>query len=310
MKGNEIIAILSGHIEGVESAVHSVTGALLTAIFLRHNTKAEEFERIKAGKFAEVTSDLLDSGKLTYTEYYKANNFLTIAKKADKYYKDNPRINTKEPYDFDWFVRFFEAAGNISDETMQDLWAKILAGEIAQPTSFSLKTIDVMRSLNKRNAELFLKICSHSFISGVRNCFLPNEDEYLEHVGITYEDIMKLNELGLMHKDAFISLDISICNEPLVLIVNRGLVMTISSSSGKQEKVNIGQFPFMVVGEEISTLIGESASDEDFLRYGEVLSSNPQYNISIHKVICWEGDSIKYETKNLIQTKVAERINE
>ena len=146
MNGTEIIAFLSDGLETMSSAVGPVAGALFTAIFLRHNTKTDEFEKIKAGQFKEVADDLLMSGKMTYTEYYKANNFLAVAKKADSYYKEHPRTEEQGTYDFDWFVRFFEAVGNVSDETMQNLWAKILAGEIAHPSTFSLKTLDVMFS--------------------------------------------------------------------------------------------------------------------------------------------------------------------
>ena len=83
MNGTEIIALLSNGLETMSSAVAPVAGALFTAIFLRHNTKTDEFEKIKAGQFEEVANDLLMSGKMTYTEYYKANNFLAVAKKAE-----------------------------------------------------------------------------------------------------------------------------------------------------------------------------------------------------------------------------------
>lgn len=202
MNGTEIITFLSNNLDTISSAVGPVAGALFTAIFLRHNTKTDEFEKIKTGQFKEVADDLLASGKMTYTEYYKANNFLTVAKKADGYYREHPRLEEKGTYDFDWFMRFFEAVGNVSDETMQNLWAKILAREIAQPSTFSLKTVDVMRNLSKRDAELFIKVCSHSFISSATNYFLPNEDEFIEYVGIQYADIMKLSELGLIFNDA------------------------------------------------------------------------------------------------------------
>ncbi len=300
MNGTEIIAFLSDGLETMSSAVGPVAGALFTAIFLRHNTKTDEFEKIKAGQFKEVADDLLMSGKMTYTEYYKANNFLAVAKKADSYYKEHPRTEEQGTYDFDWFVRFFEAVGNVSDETMQNLWAKILAGEIAHPSTFSLKTIDVMRNLSKRDAELFIKVCSHSFMSGATNIYLPNEDEYIESVGIQYTDIMKLSELGLIFNDATITLKINLSNQPLVLVNTHDLIMLMSSASGNSEKISIGQYPFTEVGKELSTMISESVSEEDFLRYGQALSHNKTYKISVHKVIKWNGDSIEYNKTNLI----------
>lgn len=310
MNGTELITFLSRNLESIGSAVGPVAGALFTVIFLRYNTKTDEFEKIKAGKFREVADDLLKSGKMTYTEYYKANNFLTIAKKADCYYQDHPRIDTGTIYDFDWFVRFYEAAGSVSDDTMQNLWAKILAGEIAQPSSFSLKTIDVMKNLSKKDAELFIKICSHSFVINGSNYFLPNEDEYLKFAGIIYENIMKLNELGLMFSDGLISLDLSISNEPQILMINHDLIMVIASSSGKPEKASINQYPFTGVGKELSTLISESASDEDFLKYGELLSHDKSFKISVHKVIKCEGNSIKFEKQDLMLVDISATNNE
>lgn len=43
---------------------------------------------------------------------------------------------------------------------MQDLWAKILAGEIAQPGSFSLKSLMVFKSMSVTDAKLLAKVCS------------------------------------------------------------------------------------------------------------------------------------------------------
>ena len=85
MNGTEIINFLSSNFSTVMTTVGAVTGSLFTAIFLRHNTAVSEFEKIKSEQFKEVADELLESGKMTFTEYYKANNFLQVAKKADEY---------------------------------------------------------------------------------------------------------------------------------------------------------------------------------------------------------------------------------
>ena len=187
---------------------------------------------------------------------------------------------------------------------MQNLWAKILAGEVAQPSTFSLKTIDVMRNLSKKDAELFIKMCSHSFIADATNCFLPNEEEFIKTVGIQYEDIMKLSELGLMFNDGTISLNFDIGKKPVLLVHNKKLIMMISSTSGNTEKARIGQYPLTEVGKELLTLINETASEEDFLKYAEVLSCNKSYKISVHNIIKSDGNLIEYEKTNLMGQEV------
>ena len=302
MNGTEIIALLSSGVECMKSAVGPVVGALITAIFLRHNTKTDEFEKIKAGKFEEAAELLLSSGKMTYTEFYKAKNFLTIAKKADKYYQDNfqKKVVNNEKYDFDWFVRFYEAVGCVSDDTMQDLWAKILAGEIAQSSTFSIKAIDTLKNLNKKDIELFIRICSYSFNSDSQKRFLPNIDKYLNDVGIVYEDILELSELGLILDNAFLVSEIDIEKKPKIFVRGNKLVMTICSSSGNPMKASIDEFPFTKVGNELSLLTNVDPSLKEYVNYGKLLSDNKSYKISLHNVIENDNNGFCYSNDDLL----------
>lgn len=50
---------------------------------------------------------------------------------------------------------FFDAAGNIRAEDMRQLWARVLAGEIEHPGSFSLRTVEVLRNMSQAEALAF-----------------------------------------------------------------------------------------------------------------------------------------------------------
>ena len=236
MDGTEIITILASGISGALSAVGSIVGAILTSVFLRHDTATEESEKIKAGQFESVVEDLLSRGKMTLTELYKAKNFLEIAKIADGNNAQKAKIFAEKSYDFDWFLRFYEAAGNISDEQMQDIWARILSGEINCPGSFSLRTIDVLRNMSKNDAELFNKICSY-VIDVESDAFLPNYETYLEKSGITYSEIMRLGEIGLINSNGFLSLKITVPPEGRMVFHNSRLL--ISAKSATDDNVDI-----------------------------------------------------------------------
>ena len=282
MTGMEIIALLSNSPTAI-SVVSSVVGGLFTTIFLRRNTSVAEFEKIKNGQFKEVADSLLKAGKMTYVEYYQASNFLEVAKKADKYYSEIHHDNNNANYDFDWFVRFYEAVGNISDEVMQDLWAKLLAGEVAEPSSFSLKTIDVLRNLSKQDAELFSLICSHSVMTRGQN-FLPHYDTYLEKHNIYYTDIMKLNEQGLIFNDGTIGFSMSIGQNPNVLFWNNDLVMTIESSDDKNIEIHIKTYPFTKAGQELAVLVSKSVSEENFIELAkEIANKNQECILGVYK---------------------------
>lgn len=299
MTGMEIIALLSNSPTAI-SVVSSVVGGLFTTIFLRRNTSVAEFEKIKNGQFKEVADSLLKAGKMTYVEYYQASNFLEVAKKADKYYSEIHHDNNNANYDFDWFVRFYEAVGNISDEVMQDLWAKLLAGEVAEPSSFSLKTIDVLRNLSKQDAELFSLICSHSVMTRGQN-FLPHYDTYLEKHNIYYTDIMKLNEQGLIFNDGTIGFSMSIGQNPNVLFWNNDLVMTIESSDDKNIEIHIKMYPFTKAGQELAVLVSKSVSEENFIELAkEIANKNQECILGVYKIVSLDEKSILHDGKNLL----------
>lgn len=301
MTGMEIIALLSNSPTAI-SVVSSVVGGLFTTIFLRRNTSVAEFEKIKNGQFKEVADSLLKAGKMTYVEYYQASNFLEVAKKADKYYSEIHHDNNNANYDFDWFVRFYEAVGNISDEVMQELWAKLLAGEVAEPSSFSLKTIDVLRNLSKKDAELFSLICSHSVMAREQN-FLPHYDTYLEKHNIYYTDIMKLNEQGLIFNDSTIGFSMSISQNPTVLFWNNDLVMTIESSDVKNIEIRINTYPFTKAGQELAVLVSKSVSEENFIELAkEIANKNQECNLGVYKIVSLDEKSITYDGKNLLES--------
>jgi membrane-fusion protein len=301
MTGMEIIALLSNSPTAI-SVVSSVVGGLFTTIFLRRNTSVAEFEKIKNGQFKEVADSLLKAGKMTYVEYYQASNFLEVAKKADKYYSEIHHDNNNANYDFDWFVRFYEAVGNISDEVMQELWAKLLAGEVAEPSSFSLKTIDVLRNLSKKDAELFSLICSHSVMAREQN-FLPHYDTYLEKHNIYYTDIMKLNEQGLIFNDSTIGFSMSISQNPTVLFWNNDLVMTIESSDVKNIEIRINTYPFTKAGQELAVLVSKSVSEENFIELAkEIANKNQECNLGVYKIVSLDEKSILHDGKNLLES--------
>ena len=202
-------------------AISNVVTALLTAFYLRGNSKTTEFEKIKAGKFSEVLDNLLSSGKMSYMELYKCKNFLSIAKKADEICLSsksseedasngnatNDFSEDSTSYDFDWFIRFFDSAGNVSNEKMQQLWSRLLAGKINRTGSFSLRSIETLYNMSQSEAELFRIAASISLTEygGSRiiyrseyDDFATSEIEINEKYGLGAEEFSILEECGLL----------------------------------------------------------------------------------------------------------------
>jgi uncharacterized repeat protein (TIGR03899 family) len=115
--------------------------------------------------------------------------------------------------DQDWMVRFFSACEDVTDEQMQAVWGQLLAREIAQPGSFSRRTLDVVRNLSRQEAHAFNSLCLRSFefegsmyplifqIPEGENMVVRHEDEEVELPvpGISYPMFQDLEAAGLIH---------------------------------------------------------------------------------------------------------------
>jgi len=197
------IEVFKGAWPTIQPAISSAFSAVVATLFLRKNTTATEIERIKQSKFSDIADTLLAEGYITHLEYYKCRNFTNIAKKADEVYQKNIKKQEseekpKEPIDFDWFVRFFEESGNISNEEMQDLWASVLAGEVKTPGSFSRKTLDVLRNLSQNDAKLFKELVQYVIPKGEYSFLFRDESVLLKHE-VTFSKIVKLDYCGLIN---------------------------------------------------------------------------------------------------------------
>lgn len=65
-----------------------------------------------------------------------------------------------EPPDEDWLHQFLDTCKDIGDDRMQTVWGKLLAGEVASLGTYSLLTLNTVRTLRKREADLFTKFCT------------------------------------------------------------------------------------------------------------------------------------------------------
>ena len=55
----------------------------------------------------------------------------------------------------DWVARYIESASQVTDERMQELWGRIMGGQIRTPGMFSLRTLQVVSNLTQFEAYCF-----------------------------------------------------------------------------------------------------------------------------------------------------------
>ncbi|TVL67081.1 membrane-fusion protein [Brachyspira hyodysenteriae] len=135
--------------------------------------------------------------RLVNQELSRTSNIQNVISKTYDILKDEEDVSDK-PVDKDWFTRYFNIVQDISNEDIQDLWAKLLAGEIKQPGSFSYRTLETLKNMTTDEAELFTKVAKLLFhICYKYNCLFKKFD-LLSKYDIDYIDVVKLVEIGLI----------------------------------------------------------------------------------------------------------------
>ena len=106
-----------------------------------------------------------------------------------------------EDMDEDWIRNFFDKGRIISDEDVQALLARLLAGEANSPGSFSRKTVNLLADLDKRDAELFQNLCRFKWIvlGRMEPLVFDPQHEIYDRYGITFDSLGQLETLGLIH---------------------------------------------------------------------------------------------------------------
>lgn len=157
----------------------------------------------------EVTfGDLVDH-RIRFQEQKRQSNIESVVRQAALELGDQ-EVQDHEP-DHDWTARFFNEVQDVSSEKMQQLWAKILAGEVERPGSTSVKTLGILKNLDRATATLFGKLCSVCISSSpdginfddARVPFLGDysEGNALRGYGLDFRNLNVLSEHGLINPE-------------------------------------------------------------------------------------------------------------
>ncbi len=74
-----------------------------------------------------------------------------------------PNAVSKDPVSEDWMVQFFDNCKDVGETELQALWARILAGEVTQPHSFSRRTLGTLKLMHRDEAVWFTDLCCLGF---------------------------------------------------------------------------------------------------------------------------------------------------
>ncbi|MCQ8879924.1 TIGR03899 family protein [Pseudoalteromonas shioyasakiensis] len=179
-----------------------------------------------------------------------------------------PDVTSNGQPDSDWVERFIALCEDTSNESMQKLWAKILAGETVSPGTFSIKSLQTLKQMTQREADALQKctaICgfnekdhSHLILLGFYK--KPSIFDLLRKgnkvslnlgkAGISFPDVLTLMDIGLIYRKEIESGVLKSEQELNLAFLNQRVTL-----KSKNNDLVLSYYKFTQTGDELRKLI-------------------------------------------------------
>jgi uncharacterized repeat protein (TIGR03899 family) len=264
-----LIKIDGKPLEKLIDVISKGVGTIYRPRAIRKDAEAKSYEieiieRAKAKAIAEgkeIDADVYEriQERMLHQETKRQTNIDNISQIAAEQLSQEKTIS-EEPVDEDWSTRFFNIVEDISDDEMQNLWGRILAGEVKQPKSYSLRTLELLKNLSKEEAAVFTKFANIRLASGDKHLIYNSDNgKFLQdEFGITFSDRLLLTELGLIASENNLEFSFNPTNKTKVTTAltygNKGIIFHRGEDTPKQA---LQVLVFTKTGIELSRLISQ-----------------------------------------------------
>lgn len=223
-------AINNAHIKIIDSYIDDpeLSKEDKTKIISSYRRKIKEYDR--CAKVVEIASDLI-------SEEAKSENV-----------------------EEDWFNFFFDKVRLISDESVQNMWAQILAEEVNKPGTISRALVHTLSIMNSAQAKLFCnlaKFCMYEYKNEQKVhpfIFIASNVVTYEQAGITSSGLVELENLGLIQcdfKDEFVFW------KRMVFGYGNDIFEVVGDPKN-DNKINAGNIQFTSNGLALFNIVGDS----------------------------------------------------
>lgn len=198
-----------------------------------------------------------------FKERKKQSNIENVTSIAAAELINEEQVSEDMP-DEDWVTRFFNYAEEITSEEMQELWGRILAGEVKKPGTYSLKTLDFFRNISKYDASIvedvskfalnsgsntFIAMCDKKWMQDERNIFAGHQFD-LGELGVVYPTDLQVR----FFRDENVDEEV-IVSENHILVIHRNEI---------KNELQLPIWKYTKVGQELLSLTPKTY-DQDYL---------------------------------------------
>ena len=226
---------------GLIAAAHAEARDSLNAADTSIRTKLDFRENVRA--------------RVTFQEEKRQRNLESVVRRAADYL-GGEEVQEHE-VDHDWTATFFSEVQDVSSEKMQDIWAKILAGEVGSPGTTSMRALSILKTLSQSDAELFQRTTRFILAN-----FILKHDETTRSIPNfpVYGEFMRLSHHGLFQLGT--ALHMNYCNRSEYHFLEEDVVCRIFRDSNDVFDFSIPSHILSPSGEEIYHVVKQHKSDE------------------------------------------------
>lgn len=266
-----VLGPLSGPLGKLIDSVRSAVGWISEPSGIRRRANAEAYAELLNAKTKAVAGAIRGETspeqqarvlhaleRVSSREMRRQKNIESIVSKAASQLPDSVSTESVEE---DWIMEFFNHCQDVGNEEMQKLWAQLLAGEVTEPGSYSLRTLQLVRTLRSSDALLFKRLCSYLWRpAGESNWmhFTTKETrDLLAQRDLHYFNLRHLQSLGLVSIDLSLPIESGHAKSAEYF----GKRHRLTNPAGGREK-NLGVYVLTDVGDELRPLCDAEADEE------------------------------------------------
>ena len=158
--------------------------------------------------------------------------------------------------DDDWIEAFFRECEDINDEQMQTLWGRILSEEAKSKGSFSRRTLKLLSTLSKEEANLITYFGKFVWqASNLTPILLTDENGNTE--GITFNELSVLDSLGVIQQGIGYSLTFG-NKKGRIGYYGMAFLVEFQSDDSSTWNLQIGTALLTPIGQELMKICGST----------------------------------------------------
>ena len=236
-----------------------------------------------------------------YQEMLKQQNLECVVAKTYGLLDGEPDV-PDEPVGQDWMSRFINSVETISDEDMQLLWAKVLAGEVKKPKSYSLRTLENLKNLSKEEALLFQDLSKYIIKKDDESTgYFVSEKELNTNKEFDLSQLLRLSDCGIINDMSFLSATYKFPPADKDGFHNNEIAIICKNVTAVEQSISFQIFPLTTFGNNLMTIMESETSTEYLIKFAKYLSRRSTYiEVKVHKILGGEEGSFCYDDQDLI----------